>query len=372
MTRQGASNPFVPGRGKQPPHLAGRATEQREMRNLSDYLKAGRGAPRNIVLSGPQGNGKTVLLRWFQNEIEASGGMDVLWRTPSDLSDLDALATSLVPPGRFKAMLSDTLSASIAIGRLGWELGNNTGMLRDLLTVRCNHRPLVVLVDEAHTLDADVGRALLDASQSVSAVSPFLLALAGTPGLEPHLNTMSATFWNRAKHLGIALLDGAAAAEALARPLAAEDPPIAFEPAALERVVGESECYPYFVQVWGAALWETAKESGAAIVDDSLVAAAASAFAVERDTYYEHRFDELERGDLIEVAQVVADAFAGRADVPQNELHAVIGSTLADPSTEEVLSLRDQLAMVGYFWKRPGAGPRWEAGIPSLMRYVCR
>lgn len=230
-------------------HLAGRGTEQREMRNLSHYLKAGRGAPRDIVLSGPRGNGKTVLLRWFQREIEAAGGIDVLWRTPSDLSDLDALATSLVPPGRFKAMLPDTLPVSIAIGRLGWELGNNTGTLTDLLTVRCNHRPLVVLLDEAHTLDADVGRALLNASQSVSAVSPFLLALAGTPGLEPHLNTMSATFWNRAKQLGVGLLGGGAAAEALTRPLAAQQPPITFEPAALERVVGESQCYPYFVQV---------------------------------------------------------------------------------------------------------------------------
>ena len=32
----------------------------------------------------------------------------------------------------------------------------------------------------------------------------------------------------------------------------------------------------------------------------------------------------------------------------------------------------DQLALVGYVWKPPGTGPRWEAGIPSLMRYVCR
>ena len=372
MTRQAASNPFVPGHGAQPPHLAGRDAEQREMCNLSDYLKAGRGAPRAIVLSGPRGNGKTVLLRWFQNEIEASGGIDVVWRTPSDFSDLDALATSLVPPGRFKAMLPDTLSVSIGIGRLGWELGNNAGTFTDLLTVRCNHRPLVVLLDEAHTLDVDVGRALLNAGQSVSAVSPFLLALAGTPGLEPHLNTMSATFWNRAKHLGVALLDDAAAAEALTRPLARQHPPITFEPVVLERVVSESQCYPYFVQLWGAALWDHAKAAGKMVVDDSVAAAAAAAFAAERDTYYEHRYDELERRDLLKVAQALTDSFADRPAVSQDELNAVIGSTLADPSTAEILALRDQLAMVGYVWKPPGTGPRWEAGIPSLMRYVRR
>ena len=98
MSEQTPVNPFVPGRGALPPYLAGRAREQDELRRVYAYIEAGRGAPRDAVLSGPRDNGKTVLLRWFQREIESAGSADVLWRTPDDLPNLDALATALAPP----------------------------------------------------------------------------------------------------------------------------------------------------------------------------------------------------------------------------------------------------------------------------------
>ena len=370
MRERQLTNPFVPGRGVLPPFLAGRDTEQHDLTRLLAYVRAGRGAPRDAVLSGPRGNGKTVLLRWFQHEIEATGQIDVVWRTPSDLPSLDALATTLAPPERFRSLLPDTLSVSIGIGRLGWELGGNPGTLAELLTLRCAHRPLIILLDEAHTLDQGVGRALLNAGQSVAAAAPFLLALAGTPGLASHLDRMSATFWNRARHIGVGLLDEAAAASALVQPFAEQDPTIVFEEAALRRVIEESQRYPYFIQLWGAALWDAAMDHAGTRIDDAVVARASRAFDLERDTYYEHRRDELERQDLLPVAASLADAFAERATLAQDELNAVIADTLALRSTPEIVRARDRLAMVGYVWKPPGAGSRWQPGIPSLMRYV--
>ena len=370
MREQRSVNPFVPGRGVLPPCLAGRDAEQRELMRLLAYLPAGRGAPRDAVVSGPRGNGKTVLLRWLQGEIEADGEIDVVWRTPSDLPALDALATALAPPDRFQSLLPDKLSVSIGIGRFGWELGGDPGTLTDLLTLRCAHRPLVVLLDEAHTLDVAVGRALLNAGQSTAAVAPFLLVLAGTPGLTLHLDRMSATFWNRAKHIGVGLLDEDAAADALVRPLAEEDPAITFDAAALRRVLDESQCYPYFLQLWGAALWDAATQRSAARVDEAVVAQAGRAFESERNACYEHRRDELERQDLLPVAGAVADAFAGRAMLAQDELNGVIADALALDSIPETVQRRDRLAMVGYVWKPPGAGDRWQPGIPSLMRYL--
>ena len=363
-------NPFVPGYGSLPPFLAGRESEQHELLRLLAYVQAGRGAPRDVVLSGPRGNGKTVLLRWLEREIESEGKVDVVWRTPSDLPDLDALATALVPPARFRPLLPDTLSVSIGIGRFGWELGGNPGTLTELLTLRCTHRPLVILLDEAHTLDEAVGRALLNAGQSVAATAPFLLVLAGTPGLTPHLDQMSATFWDRARHVGVGLLDEAAAASALVRPLADQDPAIAFEDAALRRVLDESQCYPYFIQLWGAALWDAAMQQDATLIDEAVVARASPVFDLERSTYYEHRRDELERQDLLGVAASVADAFTERATLAQDALNAVIADALALDSTPDIVQCRDWLAMVGYVWKPPGAGDRWQPGIPSLMHYV--
>ena len=43
-------------------------------------------------------------------------------------------------------------------------------------------------------LDLEVGRTLLNASQQVRVDAPFLLVLAGTPGLAAHLGTMDVSF----------------------------------------------------------------------------------------------------------------------------------------------------------------------------------
>ena len=365
------ANPFVPGRGQFPPYLAGREAEQGALKELLAYLNAGRGAPGEAVLSGPRGNGKTVLLRWFQKEIEAAdSGVDVVLLTPDEISSVDKLATALVPPRRFASLRPDSLALSVGIGKLGWELDASPGSLTALLTARCQRRPLVLLLDEAHTLDRDIGRALLNASQRVSAEAPFLLVLAGTPGLPKHLNTMSATFWSRATKLGIGPLDEAAGAAALSRPFAAMTPAVDFAESALRYVVDESQGYPYFLQLWGAALWTATKGTGAARIDQAAVTDAGPAFRRERAAYYEDRREELERQSLLQLAAHVAATFHGRHTLRGRELNAVIGAVAEDASRDHALRRRDDLAAVGYVWKPPEAPDLWQPGIPSLMDYI--
>ena len=372
MSVRRVANPFVPGRGHIPPYLAGREVEQGRLLDLLAYLQVGQGAPRDAVLSGPRGNGKTALLRWFQREIETGEEeLDVVWLTPSDTPNLDTLATRLVPPSRFTSLRPDTLSLSVGIGKLGWELGGQGGSLSLLLAARCARRPLVLLLDEAHTLNEEVGRTLLNASQSVSAGAPFLLVMAGTPGLQPHLNTMSATFWSRAEKLGIDRLDEAAAASALVRPLAEQMPAIVFDGRALARVVEESQRYPYFLQLWGAALWTAARAGETTLIDEPVVAAAAPEFHRQRSAYYEDRREELEREELLDLAAGVAAAFGEGATLRSRELNAIIAAASPeDDTTAQVLRYRDRLAALGYVWKPPDAEDLWQPGIPSLMDHV--
>ena len=70
----------------------------------------------------------------------------------------------------------------------------NPPPLDRVLRARARKNPLVLLLDEAHTLDRELGRTLLNASQVVAEELPFLLALAGTPNLETQLNRMGASF----------------------------------------------------------------------------------------------------------------------------------------------------------------------------------
>ena len=194
--------------------------------------------------------------------------------------------------------------------------------------------------------------------------------MAGTPDLQPHLNTMSATFWSRSEKLGIGRLDAAASALALTRPLQEQTPAVTFDDDALTHVVQESQQYPYFLQLWGAALWTAARSNQATRIDASLVNMAAPEFDQQRSAYYEDRREELERHALLDEAAIVASAFSERARLRRSELNAAIaGAMPEDTETGAVLHCRDRLAAVGYIWKPP-AEDAWQPGIPSLMDYI--
>ena len=200
------------------------------------------------------------------------------------------------------------------------------------------------------------------------------LQFAGTPGIAPQLNAMSATFWDRAEQIGMGLLDESATSDALSRPFEAETPPATFEAGALSRAVEASQCYPYFVQLIGAALWDVAAANGHGTIDGGVVAQAASAFDQGRGTYYHHRHNELERAGLLDVASAIARAFGNRDQLTQAEVDAAIAGTQAVSGTKEsqgeAIRIRDGLAAVGYVWNPPGGGHVWRPGIPSLMAHI--
>src|SRR5437870_13498803 len=72
-------NPYRPGAGHPPPHLAGRERQQQEF----DQLLTQRTILTNLVLTGLRGVGKTVLLDTFKPRAQDSGW---LW-VGNDLSE---------------------------------------------------------------------------------------------------------------------------------------------------------------------------------------------------------------------------------------------------------------------------------------------
>ena len=162
--------PFVPGAGGLPPYLAGREREQDLFRALLAHLDRGEAPPSGVVLYGPRGNGKTALLAWVEKEAADFPGLDVLVLTPSDFDSKSELAEFLLPHSWGETVGPE----DHAIRDITWRPGRNgpAPRVRSVLAARASKKPLAVLLDEAHTLQLEIGRALLNAAQMVGQEAP--------------------------------------------------------------------------------------------------------------------------------------------------------------------------------------------------------
>ena len=338
---------------------------------LSD-LTTGESPPHDVVMIGPRGNGKTALLRWFERTcLDSRRKVHVVRVTAADIPDRATMLSRLAPPVGIARLLPRKAGVS-ALASAEWTFGGAPPDLTQRLTARCRRRPLAVLVDEAHTLDLDVGHLLLNASQQVRADAPFMLVLAGTPGLLTHLGKMNASFWDRLGSglLGIGRLSDAAAKEALVAPLGTRQ--VSIDDDALETVVEYSQRYAYFVQLWGEALWNQNLATGESRLTASHVTAAQPAVDARTAEYYQRRYRELERSALLPAAAAVAPAFRGDMDATATDQDIDAAFATIGMGTEHRLAARDGLERLGYIWCPPGQLPPvvWSPGIPSLMQYV--
>ena len=279
----------------------------------------------------------------------------------------------LTPPPGIAKLLPRKLGVA-AVGSVEW--APPSGGVRKLpaeLTARCRKRPLAVLLDEAHTLDLEVGRTLLNASQQVRDEAPFLPVVAGTPGMPAHLGAMNASFWSRLGEgrLGIGLLSAAATRAALVEPLAAHG--VRINADALDAAVEDSQRYPYFVQLWGEALWKRRLATGAARLTAAHAAAAQPDVAALVTDYYEDRYLELDQSGWLAVAERVADRFQSMPTLTYEQLKVAVASGLAANADQgQVQTALTALQRLGFVWRPPGQLPpvRYEPGIPSLMAHV--
>ena len=368
---------FAPGDGAAPPELAGRSTQQAVLSRCLADLVGGSAPPHNVVLVGPRGNGKTVLLNWFKTACVDAPSVEVLALTPRDIPTPPALVGALLPRrGLTKLMSRLPRKVGIAsVGSVEWTPTDGSGWrnLAEELAARCRRKPLVFLLDEAHTLEPNVGSALLNASQQVRAEAPLLLVLAGTPGLPAHLNAMDTSFWGRLGEglLGVGRLSDAAARAALSKPLTRHD--VEIDADALDAVIEDSQHYPYFIQLWGDALWQWHLANAGARLTTAATAAVQDAVAARVANYYEGRYQELAAGGLLSAATAVAPLFQGAMDATasnQEVDNALLAAALEDSA--ERFAASEGLNRLSYMWRPPGQLPPvlWSIGIPSLTTYV--
>ena len=355
-----------------PPHLAGREAVKDNIKEMLQYLSDPSGVPSDLLLYGPRGYGKTVLLQWLENHCMEDHGYTVLPILPSDpmaLKDqlMDALET---PKAQVTTEGSGSLDAKFVKvgGKRSVVQSSQAGSLVRFLIEKANENPLVLLVDEAHTMPLDWGRELLNVSQRVRQNAPFLLVLAGTPGLKDNLRAMKTTFWTRSKKIPLGRLDEPAAAAAILTPLHEEN--ISLTQDVLRQVVAASQHYPFFLQYWGAILWDTAKKAECTQIDQALLDEAWDVFNYQKGLLYQDCFEDITGKGVEAAALAVANAFSDREEITNGELHNIVAGRPVnlDPPKEVLATIRD-LRELGFVWQGSEKSD-WEPGIPSLMTYV--
>ena len=365
-------NPFTPGSGLSPPYLAGRESEQSSLGAVLRRTKK-RGTGQTIVMYGPRGNGKTVLLNWVETECNKEGIVAIKATPSRKLRSIEDLPELLLPESRLRP---GKLVAGIDPVKAERDMKSPASMakLESSLIDECRSMPSVLLLDEAHTLDPNICQDLLTLAQEVGGKAPFLLVLAGTPGLRPFLMSVGVTFVERSKKLSIGRLDEQSAAEAISVPLQRDD--ISIDEDALSRVVEDAQRYPYFLQLWGSALWDAAAERDTDRLTEADVKQAMPEIATVREDFYKSRFNSLRKDKpLLAAAYAVAGAFHGESRLASDEIPEIIEKSLPDTLADRVSReaeaerLSQELNRIDFVWE-PTAAAEVEPGIPGFMTYV--
>lgn len=268
-------NPYRPGAGHMPPHLAGREREYQEF----DQLLAQDEILKNVVLTGLRGVGKTVLLETFKPRAVEKGWFWV----SADLSESASISETALAQ-RLLADLS-LITSSITIERAGAGVGfaaaaeeaplshgvltsvyeETPGLVSDRIKASLEFawehlreqgkQKVIFAYDEAQNLSDHAGKeqfplsVLLDVFQSIQKKGiPFMLVLAGLPTLFPKLVDARTYAERMFRVMTLSKLDPGESREAILEPIEVADSPIELSDDSVELIIYESGGYPYFIQ----------------------------------------------------------------------------------------------------------------------------
>jgi hypothetical protein len=279
------TNPYAPGAGSLPPELAGRDDIiERASINL-DRLKNGFQA-RSVVLYGLRGVGKTVLLNTIVRAAESSGFTAVALEAPEDRP----LPNALIPPLHaalrklsLGARAADFVTAAkrklvgfarafkvkyegfdfeLDLDPLSGDLEFDLGELFTALgeAAKAKSTALLISIDELQYVKENELRALIGALHQMSQRQlPVFVVAAGLPQLAGQMGEAKSYAERLFALQEIGPLNRQAAIDALCKPAARSD--VAFDTAAIDRILSETKGYPYFIQEWGRHCWNEAAAS---------------------------------------------------------------------------------------------------------------
>ena len=317
-------NPFAPDAGAPPPELAGRE-EVLSSALISLERKRLERPSRSIVLVGLRGVGKTVLLNRMQREamerglsaayVECAENRSLMATMLSPLRtslfDLSRRAAAQEAGRRALRVLAsfvETVRLSVAGVEVRMELDPEPGVadsrdlesdLRDLMeavgwAARAANSCLAVFVDEIqYAQEAELAALISSLHRSSQLELPITLVGAGLPQVTGKLGDAKSYAERLFEFRVIGALQPEDARRAISKPL--DDEGVKIEPLALDRIIAETQGYPYFLQEWGKHSWDVAQQSP--ITEDDVAQASRAAVAALDDSFFRVRFERLTRSE---------------------------------------------------------------------------
>ena len=162
-------------------------------RRPDEFGQAPQAPPNPVVIMGPRGNGKTTLMEKIRREIVSDPSISILNVSAIDLGESPSKAVNALRLAAGTALIRESATSKATLGlraflHIGGETRSTDKMIVDnlhyVLRGVVAENPLVLMMDEAHCLDLEVGEQLLNVEQALCKEGhPFLLVLAGTPDL---------------------------------------------------------------------------------------------------------------------------------------------------------------------------------------------
>jgi hypothetical protein len=149
---------------------------------------------------------------------------------------------------------------------------------------------LAMFVDELQYVEEDQLAALITAlHRAAQRRLPIVLVGAGLPQLRGRMGRAKSYAERLFEFPGIGPLPPSAARTAIAKPTESEG--VEVNEDALDCIVEQTRCYPYFLQEWGNHAWDVASNSPITIQDVEM--ASVSAIAALDESFFRVRFDRL-------------------------------------------------------------------------------
>lgn len=283
-------NPYTPGAGTPPPALAGRDEIREKVRVCIERLRIGNPA-KSVIMVGLRGVGKTVLLDRMRHDAQAVNVHTIR----IEVSENKSLPATLSPELRLAMLgLSQIESAKLYAQRALRALAGFAKGLKikfNDIEVGLDFDPEPGLADNGD-LETDLSALLVEAGQAAKAAKTVLIMFIDELQYVKHEQFAALiAALHRCAHLKLPItivgaglpqilaiagdaksyaerlfdyplvdkLNREAAQVAIRKP--AQDLDVAYEDAAVEEIIKQTQGYPYFLQEWGKHAWEAASNS---------------------------------------------------------------------------------------------------------------